>query len=442
MSVQMEKLEHNMAKLTITVPAGDFDNAIDQSYHRRIGQLRVPGFRKGKAPRPLVEKMFGKSIFYEDAANILIPTAYENAVKELDEMVVSRPEINVVQIGKGEDFIFTAEVALKPEATLGQYKGLEIPKQDTTVTDEQVQAKIDQERENNARMIDIDDRPVENGDIVRLDFNGSVDGVPFEGGQASDHSLTIGSGAFIPGFEEQVIGHRIGEDFDVNVTFPENYHSEELKGKPAVFACKVNSIQKKELPELDDEFAQDVSEFDTLEEYRADVRARLQEQKDASAKTARENAAVAKAVDNAEMEIPEAMVTEQAQRLQDEFAQRLQSQGMNIDQYMKYTGMNTDLMKLQWKMEAERRIRTSLVLEAVAKAENIEVSDEQTDDEIAKMAEMYSMDVAQLKEAMGKAEINQIKMDLAVAEAVKVIADSAVETEAEPETEDGEAKES
>lgn len=429
MSVQIEKLEHNMAKLTITVPAEDFEKELQRAYLKRRGSIQVPGFRKGKAPRHMIEKMYGAGIFFEDAANDLIPGAYDNALKEIEETIVSRPQIDVEKIGKGEDFVFTAEVALKPEVVLGQYKGLEVDKQDRTVTDEEVDQKIERERESNARMIDVDDRPVENGDIIKLDFNGTVDGTAFEGGSATDYPLTIGSGSFIPGFEEQLIGKSIGEDVEVNVTFPADYHSVDLQGKDAVFACKVNSIQKRELPDLDDDFAQDVSEFDTLGEYRDDVRRQLQEQKDASAKSALSNAAVDKAAELAQIDIPDAMVLEQVNRMLDDFHRRIESQGMTVEQYMKFTGMNTAAFAEQMKPEALRQIRSSLVLEAVAKAEDIRITDEKVDEEIEKMASSYNMDKEKLKEMMGEYEIEQIRSDLSVQAAVQVIADSAVEVE-------------
>ena len=429
MSVQIEKLEHNMAKLTITVSAEEFEKELQKAYLKRRGSIQVPGFRKGKAPRHMIEKMYGAGIFFEDAANDLIPGAYDNALKEIEETIVSRPQIDVEKIGKGEDFVFTAEVALKPEVVLGQYKGLEVEKQDRTVTDEEVDQKIERERESNARMIDVDDRPVENGDIIKLDFNGTVDGAAFEGGSATDYPLTIGSGSFIPGFEEQLIGKSIGEDVEVNVTFPADYHSVDLQGKDAVFACKVNSIQKRELPDLDDDFAQDVSEFDTLGEYREDVRRQLQEQKDASAKSALSNAAVDKAAELAQIDIPDAMVLEQVNRMLDDFRRRIESQGMTVEQYMKFTGMNTAAFAEQMKPEALRQIRSSLVLEAVAKAEDIRITDEKVDEEIEKMASSYNMDKEKLKEMMGEYEIEQIRSDLSVQAAVQVIADSAVEVE-------------
>lgn len=427
MSVQIEKLEKNMAKLTIEVPAEEFEAAIEKAYQKAKGRIALPGFRKGKAPRKMIEKMYGAGVFYEDAANIVIPEAYDNAVKECSENIVSRPAIDVTQIEAGKSFIFTAEVALKPEVTLGEYKGVEVPKQEIEVTEEEIQAEVDKERERNSRTIDVDDRAVENGDLIKLDFDGSVDGVPFEGGKATDYPLTIGSGSFIPGFEDQLIGAKIGEEVEVNVTFPEEYHAENLKGKAAVFKCKVNEIKVKELPEADDEFAQDVSEFDTLAEYKEDLKKNLLEKKEAAAKREKENAAVAKAVENAQMEIPEAMIQEQVRRMVEDFARRIESQGINMTQYMQFTGMDQAKMEEQMKPEALKRIQNSLVLEAVAKAENIQISDERLDEEIAKMAESYKMEADKLKELMGDYEKEQMKNDLAIQEAVELIAGAAKE---------------
>ncbi len=427
MSVQVEKLEKNMAKLTIEVPAEEFEAAIEKAYQKNKGKISLPGFRKGKAPRKMIEKMYGVGIFYEDAANAVIPQAYSKAAAECGEDIVSQPEIDVVQIEQGKEFIFTAEVALKPEVTLGEYKGLEVEKSVVEVKEEEVDAEIDKEREKNARVTDIDDRAVENGDMIKLDFAGSIDGVPFAGGQGSDYPLTIGSGSFIPGFEEQLVGAKIGEDVEVNVTFPEDYHAEELKGKAAVFACKVNEIKVKELPAADDEFAQEVSEFDTMAEYRDDIRAKLLSNKEQTAKREKENKVVAAAVANATMEIPDAMVNEQVRRMADDFARRIESQGISMEQYMQFTGMTADKMLEQMKPEALKRIQNSLVLEAIAKAENIEISDERLDEELAKMAESYKMELDKLKELMGDYEKTQMKNDLAIQAAVDMIVEAAVE---------------
>ena len=435
MSVQVEKLEKNMAKLTTEVSAEEFDAAIEQAYQKDKKKISLPGFRKGKAPRKMIEKMYGTGVFYEDAANIVIPKAYSEAAKECGEEIVSQPEISVTQIGAGQPFIFTAEVALKPAVTLGDYKGVEVEKTPVEVSEEEVDKEVDKERENNSRTIDVDDRAVEKGDMIKLNFEGFVDGTPFEGGKAEDYSLTIGSGSFIPGFEDQLIGAKIGEEVEVNVTFPEEYHAAELKGKPAVFKCTVNEIKVKELPEADDEFAKDVSEFDTLAEYKDDIRAKLLEKKTADAKREKQNKTVAKAVENATMEIPEAMITEQVRRMADDFARRLQSQGLSMDQYMQFTGLTMDALAQQMRPEALKRIQNSLVLEAIAKAENIEVSDEKVNEEIEKMAAAYKMEADKLKELIGDAEKEQMKSDLAIQAAVDMITDAAVEVEAAKEEE-------
>ena len=432
MSVQVEKLEKNMAKLTIEVSADEFEAALEKAYNKNKGKITLPGFRKGKAPRKMIEKMYGAGIFYEDAANEIIPGAYAKAADECGEDIVSQPDISVTQIEKGKSFIFTAEVAVKPEVTLGDYKGVEVEKTEVSVSEEDVDKEVDKERESNSRMIDIDDRAVENGDMIKLDFEGFVDGVAFAGGKGEDYPLTIGSGSFIPGFEDQLVGAKIGEETDVNVTFPEDYQAEELAGKAAVFKCKVNEIKVKELPEADDEFAKDVSEFDTLAEYRDDIRAKLLERKTQDAKRAKENKVVAKAVENASMEIPEAMINEQVRRMADDFSRRIQAQGITFEQYMQFTGMTVDQMLDQMKPEALKRIQNSLVLEAIAKAENIEISDERVDEEIAKMAEQYKMEVDKLKEIMGEQEREQMKNDLAIQAAVEMITDAAVEVEAAP----------
>ena len=427
MSLQVEKLEKNMAKLTIEASAEDFEKAIQKVYLKARGKINIPGFRKGKAPRKLIEKMYGTGVFYEDAANDLIPTAYAEALKDCDLEIVSRPEINVTQIEAGKPFIFTAEVAVKPEVTLGEYKGVEVEKSDVEVTEEDINKEVDKERENNSRTIDVDDRAVENGDIIKLDFDGSVDGVPFEGGKAENYTLTIGSGSFIPGFEDQLIGTKIGEEKDVTVTFPEDYHEKSLAGKEAVFKCKVNAISVKELPEADDEFASEVSEFETLAEYKEDIKKKLTEQKEKAARAKKEAQAIEKAVENATMEIPDAMIDTQVQSMMEDFARRMQSQGLSLEQYFQFTGMDVKKMHDQMKPEALKRIQNSLVLEAVAKAENIEISDEKVDEEIAKMAEAYKMEVEKLKGIIGDSERDQMKKDLAVQAAADLIADAAKE---------------
>ena len=416
-----------MAKLTIEASAEDFEKAIQKVYLKARGRINIPGFRKGKAPRKLIEKMYGTGVFYEDAANDLIPTAYAEALKDCDLEIVSRPEINVTQIESGKPFIFTAEVAVKPEVTLGEYKGVEVEKSDVEVTDEDINKEVDKERENNSRTIDVDDRAVESGDIIKLDFDGSVDGVPFAGGKAENYTLTIGSGSFIPGFEDQLIGTKIGEDKDVTVTFPEDYHEKSLAGKEAVFKCKVNAITVKELPDADDEFASEVSEFETLAEYKEDIKKKLTEKKEKEARAKKEAQAVEKAVENATMEIPDAMIDTQVQSMMEDFARRMQSQGLSLEQYFQFTGMDVKKMHDQMKPEALKRIQNSLVLEAVAKAENIEISDEKVDEEIAKMAEAYKMEVEKLKDLIGESEKDQMKKDLAVQAAADLIADAAKE---------------
>ncbi len=427
MSVNVEKLEKNMAKLTVEVSAEDFEKAIQGAYLKQKNRINIPGFRKGKAPRVMIEKMYGAGIFYEDAANALIPEAYSNAVDECQETIVSRPSIEVVQIEKGKPFIFTAEVALKPEVTLGEYKGLEVPKSDLEATEEEIAGELRKEQENNSRTIDVDDRAVADGDKVTLDFEGFVDGEAFEGGKGTDYPLTIGSGSFIPGFEEQLVGAEIGVEKEVNVTFPENYQAKELAGKAAVFKCTVKKIEMKELPELNDEFAKDVSEFDTLEEYKADIKKNLEEKKADAAKRAKEDAAVDKAIENASMEIPDAMLETQVDQMLEDFSRRIQAQGLSIEQYMQFTGATPDAMREQMKPQAMKRIQSRLVLEKIAEAENIQITDERLDEEISKMAEMYKMEADKLKEMMGDAEKEQMKKDMAVQDAVTLIAEAAVE---------------
>ncbi|MDY2820499.1 MAG: trigger factor [Hominisplanchenecus sp.] len=433
MSLQVEKLDKNMAKLTIEASAEEFEAAVEKVYQKAKKNISLPGFRKGKAPRKMIEKMYGSGIFYEDAANELIPNAYSKALEECEEEIVSQPKIDIVQIETGKPFIFTAEVALKPEVTLGEYKGVEVEKVPVEVNDLEVQAEVDKERENNSRTIDVDDRPVQKGDMVKLDFDGSVDGVPFEGGKAENYDLTIGSGSFIPGFEDQLVGAKLEEEVDVNVTFPEDYHAKDLAGKAAVFKCTVHQIKVKEIPEADDEFAKDVSEFDTLDEYKADIRKKLMEKKEKEAKSAKEAAVVAKIVENATMEIPDAMIDTQVRNMADDFTRRIQSQGLTVEQYFQFTGTTAEKMLEQMRPEALKRIQNSLVLEAVAKAENIEVSDEKVDEEIKKMADAYKMEFDKVKEMMGEYEVAQMRDDLAIQAAVDLVRDAAVEVEAKAE---------
>ena len=427
MNLQVEKLVKNMAKLTIEVSADELEKALQNAYMRQKNKINMPGFRKGKVPRQMIEKMYGPEIFYDDAANSLIPKAYSEAYDECELEIVSQPEINVEQIEKGKPFIFTAQVATKPEVTLGEYKGLEVDKVSTRVTQKEVDAKIQEEAEKNARTITVEDRPVQDKDEIILDFEGFVDGEAFEGGKGENYPLTIGSGSFIPGFEEQLIGAEPEKEIEVKVTFPEDYHAEDLKGKDAVFKCTIHEIKAKEIPEIDDEFAAEVSEFDTLDEYKADVKAKIKEQKAADGKRKKEDQAVEKAIANATMEIPDAMVDTQARQMMDEFAQRIQAQGLTMDQYFQFTGMDREKMMEEMKPQALKRIETRLVLEAVAKAENIEISDEKLDEELAKMAEAYKMEVEKLKEFMGDAEKKQMKEDMAVQEAVTFLAENAVE---------------
>lgn len=427
MSLQVEKLEKNMAKLTIEVSAEELEKAIESVYQRSKKNISVPGFRKGKVPRKMIERMYGKEVFYEDAVNDLLPDAYEDALEECEEEIVSSPKIEVIQVEAGKPLIFTAEVATKPEIGLGKYKGVKIDKIDTEVTEEEVNAQVDRERENNARNIAVEDRPVKDGDMTVIDFEGFVDGVAFEGGKGEDYPLTIGSGAFIPGFEEQLVGAEIGKEVEVNVTFPENYQAEELKGKAALFKCTVKEIKEKELPELDDEFASEISEFDTLEEYKEDVKKNLTEKKEKDARATRENEAVEAAVKASEMEIPEAMLETQQRQMVDEFAQRITMQGMSMEQYMQFTGATYEKLIEQVKPQAEERIKSRLVLEAIAKAENIVVTEEDYDEEMKTMAEVYQMEIDKVKELMGEREKKNIMQDLAVRKAAEFVAEHAVE---------------
>ncbi len=427
MSLQIEKLEKNMAKLTIEVSAEELEQAIEKAYQKNKNKINVPGFRKGKVPRKMIEKMYGAAIFYEDAANELIPTAYENALAECEEEIVSSPKIDVTQIEAGKPFIFTAEVALKPEVTLGKYKGVKVDKQDVEVTDEEVDAQIQKERENSARTITVEDRAVLDGDIVTLDYEGFVDEVAFEGGKGTDYPLTIGSGSFIPGFEEQLVGAQIGQETEVKVTFPEEYHAADLAGKEAVFKCLVKEIKAKELPELDDEFASEVSAFDTLAEYREDVKKGLAQQKEEQAKRVKEDAVIEAIIADAQMDIPDAMVETQQRQMIDDFAQRLQMQGMSLDQYFQFTGLDAAKMMDQVKPQALSRIQSRLVLEAVVKAENIEATEEDFDAEVKKMAEMYQMEEDKVRETLGENGKKQIMNDLAVTKAVEFVVANAKE---------------
>lgn len=425
MSVQVEKLEKNMAKLTIEVSAAEFEKALEDAFLKNKNKISVPGFRKGKVPRQMVEKMYGPEIFYEDAANALIPDAYSKALDECEEDIVSSPEIDVTQIEKGKSFIFTATVALKPEVKLGKYKGVKVEAAEVTVTDEEVDAKIEKERENNARTIEVTDRPVKDGDMTVLDFEGFVDGVAFDGGKGENYPLTIGSGAFIPGFEEQLVGAEIGKEVEVNVTFPEDYQAEELKGKAAVFKCTIKEIKEKELPALDDEFASEVSEFDTLEEYKKDVKETLTIEKEKAARDAKEAAVIDAIIADSEMDIPEAMVTTQQKQMIDEFAQRMQMQGLSMEQYFQFTGATLDKMMEQVKPQAETRIKSRLVLEAVAAKEGIEATEEDYEEEIKTMAEVYQMEPDKIKEMLPEKSVKGIKEDIAVKKAAEFVVNNA-----------------
>ncbi|MFW5672127.1 MAG: trigger factor [Acetivibrio ethanolgignens] len=427
MSVQVENLERNMAKLTIEISAEEFEAATKKAYNKNKNRINIPGFRKGKAPQAMIEKMYGAGIFYEDAANSIIPEAYEKAAEESGLDIVSQPEIDVTQIEKGKSFIFTAEVAVKPEVTLGEYKGIEVEKMDVSVSDEELLAELDRVREQNSRTIAVEDRAAENGDMTVIDFEGFVDGVAFEGGKDEDYPLTLGSHSFIDTFEEQLVGKNIGEEVEVNVTFPEDYQAKELAGKPAMFKVTIKEIKVKELPELDDDFAQDVSEFDSLDEYKEDVRKTLSQRKEAQAKNAKEEAVVEKIIENATMDIPEPMINGQVRQMADEFAQRIQSQGLTVEQYFQFTGMDRNKLIETLKPQALKRIQSRLVLEAVAKAENIVASEEDIEKEIVDMASMYQMEVEKLKILIGDAEREQIAEDMAVQKAVEFVTNAAVE---------------
>jgi len=429
MSLQVEKLENNMAKLTIEVSAEELEKAIQKVYQKTKNKISVPGFRKGKVPRQVVEKMYGREVFYEDAANELIPDAYEKALEECDENIVSSPKIGVTQLESGKPFIFTAEVALKPEVRLGKYKGVKVDKQDTAVTEEEIGKELDKERESNARTIEVEGRAIEKGDIATIDFEGFVDGEAFEGGKGENYPLTIGSGAFIPGFEEQLIGKNKDEEVEVNVTFPEDYHAEELKGKAALFKVVIREVKTKELPALDDEFASEVSEFDTLAEYKEEIKRKLTEKKEKEAKSAKEEAVIDAIIADADMEIPQAMLETQQRQIVDEFSQRLRMQGLSLEQYFQFTGLDAQKMLEQVKPQADRRIKSRLVLEAIVAAENITVTDEDYEKEIARMAEVYNMETDKVKETLGDNETakKQLMDDLAVTKAAEFVVSEAKE---------------
>lgn len=433
MSVQIEMLEKkNMAKLTIDVPAAEFDKAITKAYNKNKGQISIPGFRKGKVPQVMIEKMYGANIFYEDAANYVMPDAYENAVKESNLDIVSNPTIDVTQMEKGKDFIFTAEVAIKPEVTLGQYKGIEVEKSTIEVTDDDVDHKLKETQEQNSRMVTVE-RAAEKGDTVVLDYKGTVNGTEFDGGSAQNYSLVLGSDTFVPGFEDQLVGASANEDVDVKVTFPDDYPTKSLAGKDAVFACKVHEVKVKELPEINDEFAQDVSEFDTLDEYKEDVKKTIYAEKEEAAKSVKQQKVMDQVIANASMDIPDAMVDTQAGNMINEYAQRLSYQGISLQQYYQYTGMTEKTLKEQLKPQALKNIQSRLVLEAIVAAENVEVTQEEMDAEIQKMADTYQMEVDKVKELLGDEEKESIKKDLAANKALDLVTDAAVEVEPAPE---------
>lgn len=432
MSVQVEKLEKNMAKLTIEVSAEELEKAIQNAYHKNKGKFSVPGFRKGKVPRQMMEKMYGVEMFYEEAANELISAAYEKAYdeSESDLEIVSSPSIDVVQLEAGKPFIFTAEVALKPEVKLGKYKGVKIDKVEVEVSEDEIMQDVEKERTSSARIISIEDRAVKDGDITVIDFEGFVDGVAFDGGKGESHSLTIGSGTFIPGFEEQLIGVEIGKDIDVTVTFPEDYQAEELKGKVAVFKCVVLEIKEKQLPDLDDEFASEVSEFDTLVEYKEDIKSKLTAKKETEAKNAKEDAVMEAIIADASMEIPDAMIETQQKQLVEDFAKRIESQGLNMEQYFQFTGLSIEKFIEQMKPQAEKRIQSRLVLEAIVEVEKIEANEEDFEAELIKMASMYQMEAEKVREMVGDHGKTQIMKDLAISKAVELIVSEAKEVKA------------
>ena len=425
MSLQVEKLEKNMAKLTIEVPAEEFDAAIKNAYNKNKNKFSIPGFRKGKAPLAMLEKMYGAGIFYEDAANEVIDASYPKAAEESKEEIVSTPEIKVTQIEKGKAFIYEATVALKPEVTLGEYKGVEVKKAEAVVTDEDVENELTAARKKNGRLIDVEDGAIEDGDNTIIDFTGYIDDKTFDGGAGTDYTLVIGSHSFIEGFEDQLIGKKKGETCDVNVTFPAEYHADELAGKPAKFVVTIKEVKRNELPELNDEFASEVSDFDTLDEYKADIRKKLQEKKEQDAKVENENNVIEKVVENAQMELPQPMVDTQAREMVENYARRLQSQGLNINDYMKYTGMTPEKLMEQMRPEAEKRIKTRLVLEKVVEVENVEVSDEKLDEQINEIAASYKLEGAKLKEMMGEREKEQIREDLKVQAAIDLLVEQA-----------------
>ncbi|NLK96574.1 MAG: trigger factor [Epulopiscium sp.] len=427
MSSQLERLENNQVKLTIEVSAARFEEGMQYAYNKNKKHISIPGFRKGKAPRAFVEKAYGPEIFYEDAVNYVIPDAYEAAVKEHNLEVVSRPEFDVEKIEKGQDLVLTAVVTVKPEVTLGQYKEVEVPKMDVEVKDEEIEEELKKVQDQNARIITVTDRPVKDGDEVVIDFEGFIDGAAFEGGKGTDYSLKIGSHSFIDTFEEQLIGANVGDELDVNVTFPEDYHQKDLSGKPALFKVKVKEIKEKELPALDDEFAKDVSEFETLDEYKQDIKAKLLEQKEKAAKLEKERNAIEKVIENAKMDVPEVMINNQIDQMVQDFSMRMKYQGLPIEQYLQFTGQTMETLKANFRSDAEFQVKARLVLEEIAKAENIEVTDEELNDEFKKMAEQYQMELDKLLSTVGDAEKESVREDIKIRKAVDLVVNSAKE---------------
>lgn len=428
MSFKVEQLEEkNMVKLVIEASAEEFEAGLNAAYNKNKNKISVPGFRKGKAPRKMIEQLYGSQIFFEDAANEIIPDAYADAAKESGLDIVSQPKVSIEQLEAGKPFIFAAEVAVRPEVELGEYKGVEVTKADAEVTDADVEEELKKVQDQNSRTVSVEDRAVKDGDMTVIDFEGFIDGEAFEGGKGENYPLTIGSHSFIDTFEEQMIGMNIGEEKELNVTFPEDYHAENLKGKPATFKVTVKEIKEKQLPELDDDFAQDVSDFDTLAEYKDDLKKKIAERKESEAKAKKESEAIEKVVEAAKMDIPQAMIDTQVNRMLEDFAMRLQQHGLSVEQYFQYTGMTADKIMEEMKPEAVKRIKNSLVLEAVAKAENIEVSEEEFEAELQKMADMYKMEIEKIKEFMQDAEAKQMKDDIAIQKAVELIVSSAVE---------------
>lgn len=426
MSLPMEKLEHNMAKITIEVPCEEFEKAVERAYQKNKNRISIPGFRKGKVPRQMMEKMYGKEVFFDDAANMIIPDAYQKAFEECDEEIVSSPKIDVVQLEAGKPFIFTAEVALKPEVTLGEYKGVEVDKVSAEVTEEEIEEQIKKELEEQSRQVVVEGRPVQDGDLTVIDFEGFVDGVAFEGGKGENYSLTIGSGSFIPGFEEQLIGKNVDEECEVNVTFPEEYHAADLAGKPAVFKCKIHEIKEKQVPALDADFADDAG-FDSVEEYKEDVKKNLAEKKEKAAKDAKEDAVIDLIVANATMDVPDAMVETAQKQMIDEFAQQLSMQGLSLDQYFMFTGMTKEMMMEQTKPRAEKRLKARLVLEEIAKAEGIEASEEEYEAQLKEMADGYKMDMERVRKMISAYDKKQMMKDLAIKKAIDFVVENAKE---------------